>query len=468
MVERPEANARPPVVAPADGAPTIFLHVGEPKTGTTFLQQVMFANRAGLLEHGVLVPGQRPLAHWRAAQDVRSVEQLPNDPLGSNAGAWERLANEAMTAPRAAVISHELFAAADQDDAERAVRSLAPAEVHVVLTVRDFGSLLPAEWQETVKHRNTEDWDDWLEAVVDVEAVDPDRRKFWFWKVHDTLEVLRVWSTLVPPEHVHLITMPQSRTDPDLLWRRFAEVIGVDPTAADTAAARSNASLGLAEVELLRRVNVALSDDVPGFAYMRNVKDLLAHGALAARPSSLGKLVLPAAREDWARTHAASVIEALRGSKYDIVGDLEELLPQQVSGDGAHPRDASAEQMLDSAVIAIGVLVERLADAQKPTRRRLAPARTPASEATESADQPAAGTDADETPEAESAPEDAAPESSAEEPAAQTPAEPATQTSAKPQRPEPASAPTPSPTGSKLRRAGRAAFDAWRTSDPKR
>ena len=39
--------------------------------------------------------------------------------------------------------------------ADRAVRSLFPAEVHVVLTVRDFATLLPAEWQEKVKCRGT-------------------------------------------------------------------------------------------------------------------------------------------------------------------------------------------------------------------------------------------------------------------------------------------------------------------------
>ena len=57
-----------------------------------------------------------------------------------------------------AVISHELFCAADADQAGRAVRSLQPAEVHVVLTVRDMATLLPAEWQETVKHRNARGW----------------------------------------------------------------------------------------------------------------------------------------------------------------------------------------------------------------------------------------------------------------------------------------------------------------------
>src|SRR5205085_9805439 len=112
-----------------------------------------------------------------------------------------------------------------------------------------------------------------------------------------------VWTSLLPPEQVHVITVPPRGSAPDLLWKRFADVVGIDPAVADTERARSNESLGLAEVELLRRLNVAIPDELPGWFYMRNVKDALAHGALAARPSTLGRLELPQGREKWAREH---------------------------------------------------------------------------------------------------------------------------------------------------------------------
>jgi hypothetical protein len=346
------------------GLPTVFVHVGEPKTGTTFLQQVMWSNKDELLAQGLLIPGPRPMSHWRAAQDLREVAQIVNDPVGPNKGAWDKLVRQALRAPRVAVISHELLAAATLEQAERGIRSLAPAEVHVVLTVRDFASLLPAEWQETVKHRNTRAWEDWLADVIDHESVAEDRGQYWFWKVHDTLQVLRTWSSLLPPERVHVITMPPRGSAPDLLWQRFAGLVGVDPAAADTARARSNASLGLAEVELLRRVNAALPEEVPGWFYMRNVKDALAHGALAARPSSLGRLELPAEREPWAHEQAEKLVADLRASGYDIIGDLDELLPRATKGKSAQPGDASAEQLLDSAVAAITALLGALGKTQ--------------------------------------------------------------------------------------------------------
>ena len=346
------------------GVPRVFVHVGEPKTGTTFIQQVMWTNKAELLAAGLLLPGPRPMAHWRAAQDLREVPQIPNDPVGPNKGAWDKLARQVLKAPEVGVISHELLAAADRAQAERGIRSLDGAEVHVVLSVRDLASLLPAEWQETVKHRNTSEWEEWLADVIDVESIAEDRREYWFWRVHDTLEVLRTWTALIPPERVHVITMPPRGSAPDLLWERFAGVVGIDPAVADTARARSNASLGLGEVELLRRLNVAIPDELPGWFYMRNVKDALAHGALADRPSTLGRLELPPEREKWVREHAEALVAELRTSGYHIVGDLDELLPAPLSGQGARPRDARPEEMLDSAVVAISALLGELAKTQ--------------------------------------------------------------------------------------------------------
>ena len=136
----------------------VYLHIGEPKTGTTFIQQAMWRNRVELAAQGVVLPGHHPQDHYRASQDLRGLEKLPTDPAGSWTGEWQVLASQAQRAGKTAVISHELFSAADAAQAGRAVQSLQPAEVHIVLTVRDIATLLPAEWQETVKHRNARGW----------------------------------------------------------------------------------------------------------------------------------------------------------------------------------------------------------------------------------------------------------------------------------------------------------------------
>jgi hypothetical protein len=342
--------------AAADRRPKVFLHIGEPKTGTTFLQQVIWRNRAALADQGVVLPGHHPQDHFRGSQDLRGIEKLDSDPAGSWAGEWDILATQARRAPRAAVISHELFSAADGHQAELAVKSLEPAEVHLVLTVRDMATLLPAEWQETVKHRNSSSWTDWLTDVIDRESVSADRRQWWFWRVHDTLAICDLWSQHVPAERVHVITAPRRGADPGLLWQRFAGLLEVDPASVDLARARANASLGLAEVEFLRRLNQELSADVPDWFYMWNVKESVAHQTLAARPVG-ARLVLPESRLSWAAEHAEGLISGLAASAYDIVGDLDELRPQVAGGPAENPSDQPPEQILDAAVQAAAALV---------------------------------------------------------------------------------------------------------------
>jgi hypothetical protein len=337
-------------------ASRVFLHIGEPKTGTTFLQQIMWSNRAELAAQGVVLPGHHGQDHFRASQDLRGVEKLASDPAGSWTGEWEILAQQARQADKTAVISHELFSAADAGQAGRAVASLQPAEVHVVITVRDMASLLPAEWQETVKHRNTRSWEDWLGDVIDRESADPDRRQFWFWRVHDTLAIGRLWAQYVPPERIHVITMAPRGAGTSLLWQRFATLIGADPGSADLSRARPNASLGLAEIEFLRRLNEALPAEVPDWFYMWNVKEAVAHRALAARPAG-GRLVLPADRDAWAKEQGETLIAGLQASGYDLIGDLGELRPRQATGPAASPSGQPDGQMLDAAVQAAAALV---------------------------------------------------------------------------------------------------------------
>ena len=116
----------------------------------------------------------------------------------------------------------------------------------------------------------------------------------------------------------------------------------------DLARARPNASLGMPEIEFLRRLNEKLPDEVPDWFYMWTVKEGVAHRALAARPRH-GRLVLPADREAWAKEQAEALIAGLAGSGYQVIGDPDELRPRPA---GAPGPDAGQppDQVLDAAV----------------------------------------------------------------------------------------------------------------------
>jgi hypothetical protein len=289
------------VAVTSERRPVVYVHIGAPKSGTTFVQQVMWSNRDELARQGVLLPGAHAQDHFRANQDLRDAPQAVDDPSGAYRGEWDLLVRQALHADRAAVISHERLAAATEEQAARGLATLAEAEVHIVLSLRDFESLLPAEWQETVKHRNRLTWEQWLTRVMNRDERRGPGQARWFWRVQDAPEVLRRWTQGVPPERVHIVTMPRPGAPADLLWQRFASVIGVDPQPFDLSAARSNTSLGLAEAEMLRRLNVALGrDGVGSFFYAVNVKERLAHDYLAGR-SATARPAMSAEVRTWAR-----------------------------------------------------------------------------------------------------------------------------------------------------------------------
>jgi hypothetical protein len=357
-------------------SPCVYLHIGEPKTGTTFLQDALWGNRARLAAQGVQLPGYSDRDHSRASRDLRETPRPASDPADPWTGEWDVLAGQALSVHGHAVISNELLAASSPQQAERAVRSLLRAEVHVVATVRDFAAVLPAEWQEAVKCRGTTGWEAWLDEVVVAGRAADRRRQSWCWRVHDTLAILDMWSRHIPPDQVHVVTVPRQDAA-GLLWARFAAVLGLDPAGCDLTGARRNSSLGLAETEFLRQVNQALPAEMPYWFYAREIKQVLGHGVLSARPYGC-RPVLPPGHEAWAAEQAESLIAGLRDAKYHVVGDLAELRPAgQASPAGqAGLARQPAEQQLEAAVVAVAALADRFYQVRCPVRQP-APARGP-------------------------------------------------------------------------------------------
>ena len=248
--------------------PRVLLHVGAPKTGTSFVQDMLFTHRDLLRQQGILYPADRHDAHFLAALDLM---ELPWGGLEREAaGRWDLLAAEAREWPGTVIISHEILGRASRLQTARALASLgAPdREVHIVFSARDLVRQIPAEWQENVKHRRTKPYGTFLDDLRD-----PAREAEvaqWFWGVQEVPDVLDRWASAVPRERVHLVTVPPPGARPTLLWERFAGVFGIDPDLSPTE--RANASLGVPESTTVRRLNTRLNNVLDGYGYRRFVR----------------------------------------------------------------------------------------------------------------------------------------------------------------------------------------------------
>jgi hypothetical protein len=349
--------------APADK--TVVLHVGAPKTGTTYLQQVMWRNRHRLAERGIGYPLASAREHFAATMDLRRAAWGGrHDPAWD--GAWEQVAARTRDWPGTrVVISNELLGAATAEQIDRAMASVQPAQVEVVFTARDLARQLPSEWQEQVRHNKAVALDDMLDDLValgDTAELPPEAM---FWRLHDPVRVLRPWAEAVGADHVRLVTVPPSGAPRDLLWRRFADAIGVDPAGLDLDVGDANPSLGLVEAELLRRTNELLRST--GTASNPGQRRYLVRQVLGHR-SERRTIALPPRHAAWARKRSAEVVDGIRVAGYHVIGDLADLHPSAAVS-AEEPNSVTERELLDAALDALAGLLARPAPSAAPANR---------------------------------------------------------------------------------------------------
>ena len=335
----------------------VILHVGAPKTGTSFVQDLMFHNRDALARQGILYPADRFDAHFLAALDLMDLDWGGLEK--QSVGAWERLAERVREWDGTVVISHEILARASRAQVRRALDSFGDAEVHVVLSARDLVRQIPAEWQENVKHRRAVSYAEFLEKITDPER--PGRLASWFWGVQEVPDILHRWGSDLPPDRVHLVTVPKPGAPQDLLWERFASVFGIDPEPLERQENRANPSLGVPESALVRRINARVNGGVlANHHYRELVRELLAHRALSARRGST-RLALPPEVRQWAVDLSETWIKALDSRGYHVVGTLEDLRPDADAAPFVDPDHPDEEQVADAAMHAIVTLLKEAA-----------------------------------------------------------------------------------------------------------
>lgn len=338
-------------------ADRVYLHIGAPKSGTTYLQSVLWHNRAELARGGLLFPGQNLVDYNMAAAAVRK----PRQGRGRPATTWRRLLAECEEWQGSAVLSAEWFCLCPEDLVGRTIEQLAPAEVHVVYTARTLTSLVTAAWQESLKTGNAETLPEFVAALED-----PSRR--WSWWSLDPARVLARWHPHVPADRISVVTLPVSGSDPGELLRRFASVVGFDAAACDDSTARPNESLSVEAAELVRRVAPRV-DAIVGFSDLpwpekyRWLRRFFAHGLMVPLPGH--RIALDRSDHDAVTERAGRAAEELAAAGFRVVGDLADIVHAPVHPDAVRPADVTDSALLELAVPVMAELVARVREASQ-------------------------------------------------------------------------------------------------------
>lgn len=337
-------------------ASRVFLHIGVPKTGTTYLQELMHRNRPALEKVGVrYADGRFPNDRVWASEVLRGFTMRTRPARA--AGAWDRILRQIVDWPGTAVFSHEFLSVCSEEQAQRALRDLASTEVHVVLTARDYVRQMAAVWQERLKYGYDRPFSSF--------SLDNDKPA-WSWRSQDVPAILERWCRGMDPERVHVVTVPTGSAPPDELWHRFASVIGAESAATDGVPS-TNSSLGLVETELLRRVNRRLRQhDL--LRRPRIVRDFFANSILSQGSNER----FTVSSERWQELHvrAEATVANITRAGYHVVGSVDDLLPPPRSDGGRAPEEATDAELLEAALETIAALLAHQHGEGTQRRRR--------------------------------------------------------------------------------------------------
>ncbi|MDO9498334.1 MAG: hypothetical protein Q7J48_21690 [Nocardioides sp.] len=331
-------------------ASRVVLHVGLMKSGTSYLQRRLDANRALLAERGVLLPGQRWRDQMLAVSDVLGRTQLAE----KSAGRWAALVAEATAYDGCVAVSMEFLGPARPEAIARVVESFGPTPVEAVVTLRDLGRTVPAMWQESLQNGGTFRWGDYVGMLGGRRT--PAQA---FWRQQGMGRIVDNWVAALGDERLKLVTVPPPGAPTGLLWERLCDAAGLE--ALDAAPVDPvNTSLDAASALVLRDLNEALrGDDLSRGDYHRLVKFELGKQAMAGR----GGAAIGFAPPPWLLERAATIDARLRASGARVVGDLAELRPVVV--DGVDPDSLTPDERLAAAVAVLRAGV--LARAGQPT-----------------------------------------------------------------------------------------------------
>src|ERR1700712_5458254 len=236
----------------------VILHVGAMKSGTSYVQELLFENQALLAERGVLVPGRTWSDQVRAVQDLLG---LGSARTGDISGYWDRIVTAVADHDGTSVVSMEFLGPAPPRVIERVVSQL--YDVTVVVSARDLNRQLPSMWQETVQNGRTWTFADYVRGARDGRPR-PDRRPEdvtpagrTFWRQQNVVRLCRNWAAA--GARVVLLTVPPPGAPRQLLRDRFLSVLPT-PSEGLEVAPSANESIGASSSSVLRRVNQILDE----------------------------------------------------------------------------------------------------------------------------------------------------------------------------------------------------------------
>ncbi len=352
---------------------TRLLHIGPHKTGTTALQVAFQESRRTLADHDVIYPKLRQHA---AALALTGGKGPNRGAPPSSIDDWNTLVRQVAAAkPRQRVmISSEFYCEAKPDTVRRMVDELGGSRVHILVTLRPLVKIMPSAWQQYVRNGQVAPYDVWLEGMLRNPPFEKPTPSFWRRHHHDV--VIERWASVVGPDRVTVLVLDES--DRSMLTNTVEQMLGLPVGLLQPPPGRSNRSLTLGEIELVRRISIEFNERGWSDAVYRTyVLHMARHLQETRRPSPDEPTI---GTPDWAAQRCAEIgaaaAEKIATLGVHVVGDLSTLgaPPDPSAQDVSTPDNISlpVEAACDAVVASIAAGI-RDKKAAKSGRSKPAP-----------------------------------------------------------------------------------------------
>ncbi len=299
-----------------------LVHIGPHKTGTTSLQAALWNARPAMVEQGVryVGPWRNPSNPAQAITGRPSAYSEETPPMSY----WHRLVGAFAGAqePRT-VVSSEFFAWAEPAVARRIAEDLDPQRLHIAVTLRPLGRILPSMWQQNVQAGRVQPWGRWLKGVLDPPGGKPPNPSFW--QVHRHDRQVGMWAEILGPDRVTVVVIDER--EHTFVLRAFERLLGLRDATLALDPTLVNRSLTMSEVEAVRAFNKLFQQrELPRALYARIMR-LGAAQTLKGRtpPDDEARVLLPAWAEAPVATIQQEMTTNIANAGVRIVGDLERL-----------------------------------------------------------------------------------------------------------------------------------------------
>ena len=332
---------------------SLLVHIGPHKTGTTALQAALWRGRSALLEQGVrhIGPSRNPSNAVRAVTGQSSPYAVDTPPPMRY---WHGLVKEANAAhePRR-VISSEFFAWAKPDVIRGIVDDLGGERVHIAVTLRSLGRVMPSMWQQNIQAGAVAEFDSWLRQMLE-RPPDKPPAPFWTLHRHDAADRTLGRRRRHGPGHRDR----RRRQRPRVRAADLRGMLGLRDGTLETHRDLTNRSLTLPEVEAVRAFNVAFKAEQLDRALHARVMRFGAAQLMKEREPSPDepRVEMPS----WALDHvdriSRAMVDGIVASGVRIVGNVERLTDRPPSRSDDAPSVVSVPPSV-AAAMTMGVLV---------------------------------------------------------------------------------------------------------------